>query len=309
MIPLEKIKAADAMQSYIEHHLQEKITLSALAKCCSYSPWHATRIFKEVLEVTPFEYIRKRRLSEATKDLWDENGKILEISLDYLFDSHDGFTRAFTKQFHMTPKQYQKKTPPLPLYMPCSIRDHYRYLQGNDPIESQEPLSKSYFVQVMHFPARKLLYCPCEEQADEYFSYVECVGCDVWGVLCSIKEAMYEPVGVWFPDSLKPENCSSYVQGVEVPLTYDKPLPDGFALLTLPAADLLVFQGEPFEDERFGEAVEYLSEEIENYHPELYGYEWDDQAAPRIQLEPQGYRGYIEARPVKAIKRSCNALD
>ncbi|HYE10704.1 MAG TPA: AraC family transcriptional regulator, partial [Patescibacteria group bacterium] len=38
-----------------------------------------------------------------------------------------------------------------------------------------------------------------------------------------------------------------------------------------------------------------------SYDPKLYGFDWADEDAPRIQLEPAGYRGYIEARPVRQI--------
>jgi AraC family transcriptional regulator len=40
-----------------------------------------------------------------------------------------------------------------------------------------------------------------------------------------------------------------------------------------------------------------------NYNPEIYGFCWADEDGPRFQLEPQGYRGYIEGRPVRAINR------
>jgi len=40
---------------------------------------------------------------------------------------------------------------------------------------------------------------------------------------------------------------------------------------------------------------------IEKFDPSLYGYQWALETAPRFQLAPMGYRGYIEARPVKAI--------
>jgi hypothetical protein len=33
----------------------------------------------------------------------------------------------------------------------------------------------------------------------------------------------------------------------------------------------------------------------------VYGYQWAPEEAPRFQLAPMGYRGYIEARPVKAV--------
>ena len=36
---------------------------------------------------------------------------------------------------------------------------------------------------------------------------------------------------------------------------------------------------------------------------EIIGYEWADNDAPRFQLNPMGYRGYIEGRPVRQINR------
>lgn len=303
MIPLDKIKTAQVMQNYIEKHLLDEITLHALAQDTAYSPWHATRIFKEVVGMTPFEYIRKLRLSKAAVELWDEEKRIVDVAVNYVFDSHEGFTRAFSKQFGLTPSQYKKDTPALPLFRPDPVRDHYRFIQGNDPITDIEELSKTYFVQVLHFPKRKLIYMPCDHEADDYFAYTQQVGCDVWGLLCSIKEALYEPVGVWFPEALKPENCSSYVQGVEVSESFNKPLPKELSVIDLPACDMMLFQGSPFEDERYAEAIQYIDHKIETYQPSIYGYEWDDTAGPRIQLEPQGYRGYMEARPVtKLIK-------
>lgn len=297
MLALEKIKAAEEMQTYIEEHIHEEITMHALAACTSYSPWHASRIFKEVSGMTPFEYIRKLRLSQAAVDLWDSNTRILDIALDYLFDSHDGFTRAFRKQFGLTPSEYKQKTPPLPLFKPSSFRDHYRYIQGNDPLPQMEELSKTYFVQVLEFPKRKLIYMPCEKEADDYFSYVEEVGCDVWGILCSIKEALYEPVGLWFSKSICPKGCSRYVQGVEVPFDYAKELPEGCAIMDLDACSMMMFQGSPYPDEYYDEAIRYLHQEIDAYDPTLYGYQWAENSI-KIQLEPLGYRGYIEGRAV-----------
>lgn len=43
----------------------------------------------------------------------------------------------------------------------------------------------------------------------------------------------------------KKPNTSTYVQGVEVAADYDGPVPEGFDTILLPAADYLMFQGEP----------------------------------------------------------------
>ena len=58
--------------------------------------------------------------------------------------------------------------------------------------EDAPPLSGDFFVQVRNFPKRKLLL-KRGVSADDYFSYSNENGCDVWGLLCSVKEALYEP--------------------------------------------------------------------------------------------------------------------
>jgi hypothetical protein len=66
---------------------------------------------------------------------------------------------------------------------------------------------------------------------------------------------------------------------------------------------MMVFQGEPFRDEDFEEAIGEIWEHVKKFDPKLYGYDWDPEAAPRFQLEPMGYRGYIEAYPVKKLNK------
>ena len=45
----EKVMAVQRMQDYIKNHMTEAITLKALADCAGYSPFHCSRIFKELL--------------------------------------------------------------------------------------------------------------------------------------------------------------------------------------------------------------------------------------------------------------------
>ena len=85
--------------------------------------------------------------------------------------------------------------------------------------------------------------------AEEYFEYCEEVGCEVWSVLTSVKEALYEPIGMWLPKHLIKPGTSMYVQGVEVPLDYSNEIPGGYELIELPPCTMMVFQGEPYEDE------------------------------------------------------------
>ena len=69
--------------------------------------------------------------------------------------------------------------------------------------------------------------------------------------------------------------------------------------MELPPCHMMLFQGEPFADEDFEAAINRAWEAIARYRPELYGFVWAPEDGPRFQLAPQGYRGYIEGRPVR----------
>ena len=296
----EKINAIQKMQDYIEENIHVPITLYDLSKCANYSSFYCARIFKELVGKSPFDYIRTLRLTRAALKLRDEKVKIIDVALDFVFDSHEGFTRAFSKEFGITPYKYSKQTPPIYLFIPRSIRERYLYfLKGVNQVEKKHA-TNAVFVQVIERPERKLILKRGKDAAD-YFEYCEEVGCDIWGLLCSVKEALYEPIGMWLPDTLRTPGTSTYAQGVEVPADYAGVLPEGFDIITLPACKMMVFQGQPFEDEHFDEAISDLWEVMKTYNPELYGFQWADEDAPRFQLEPQGYRGYIEARPVRQV--------
>lgn len=286
------------VQNYIEQNIALPITLKQLSNVAGYSPWYIARIFKEVTGKAPYEYIRSRRLTQAAFVLRDENKKVIDVALDFVFDSQEGFTRAFSKEFGIAPGKYRSKTPPIKLFLPEKAFDTYRALHNRNKVnERMDDMVKSIFVQIIERPERKCLV-KRGRKATEYFEYCEEVGCDVWSVLTSVKEALYEPIGMWMPSNLIPDNTSKYVQGVELPLTYDKDIPEGYEMIVLPPCTMMVFQGEPYDDDNFECEIGEVWQHIEKFNPEIYGYQWAPEKAPRFQLAPMGYRGYIEARSV-----------
>jgi AraC family transcriptional regulator len=296
----EPINAVQRMQSYIEAHLQEPITLHRLAEAAGYSPWHAAKVFKALTGKSPFEYIRAVRLSRAAVRLRDEEVKIVDVAFDFVFDSHEGFTRAFSKQFGVTPHQFSQTRPAIKLFMPRNVREIFLTSQKGEQTMSEPLKTSTIFVQVVERPARKLILKRGVKAAD-YYAYCEEVGCEVWDILTKVQQALYEPIGMWLPENLQKPGTSRYAQGVEIPLDYAGPIPEGFDLVDLPACQMMIFQGPPYDDAAFEEAIGSLWETIKNYRPELYGFRWADEDGPRFQLEPQGYRGYIEGRPVRPV--------
>jgi len=304
----EKVEAVGKMQDYIESHINDPITLLDLARACGCSPWHASRAFKELMGKTPFEYIRVLRMSRAALRLRDEDVKIIDVAFDFVFDTHEGFTRAFSREFGLTPSEYKTRTPPVKLFIPYQIKTSYRYklkkemeMNGVKTEQKSDRKMQTVFVQVVERPSRKLIL-KRGIRANDYFTYCEEVGCDVWGILVSVKEALYEPVGLWLPPIMIPAGTSRYAQGVEVPSDYSGQVPEGFDIIDCGPCKMMIFQGPPFKDEDFEGAITDLWEVMKSFNPETYGFSWADQDGPRFQLEPQGYRGYIEGRPVREIR-------
>lgn len=289
----EQTMAVQRMQDYIEKHLEQEITLAMLSNVSLFSPWHSYRLFREYLGLTPAEYIRKMRLSHSAMRLKQEKCSVTEAAYDSGFGSVDGYTRAFYREFGYHPGKYVKDSVPIPLFIPYGVK----FKELRKDIVDMKNL-QNIFVQVIQKPKRKVII-KRGIHAKDYFEYCAEVSCDVWGMLMSMDSLCGEPVCLWLPEAYQKPETSVYVQGVEVDFDYSGTIPEGFDLISLPEAEYLAVQGEPFKEEDYAQAILSVQYSLEHYDPAIIGYEWDPEN-PRIQLEPRGERGYIE---LKAIKR------
>lgn len=289
----EHLSTVRKMQDFIASHIHEHITLRDVASAVNYSPWYARKLFIKYLHLSPSEYIRRLKLSKSALKLRDEKCQIIDIAYEMGYGSVDGYQRAFRKVFGCNPKEYAKSPVPLWLFTPYLMNDQIK----KEAMEMSNV--RHVFIQLIEKPERKVIL-KRGVQAQEYFSYCEEVGCDVWGLLKSIKSISGEPVCMWLPEKLRNPITNSYVQGVEVDQDYQGEIPEGFDMITLPKSTYLLFRGEPFAEEAYAEAIGEIWEAIKKYDPRFIGYEWDDEN-PRIQLEPIGNRGYIELVPVRRV--------
>lgn len=77
-----------------------------------------------------------------------------------------------------------------------------------------------------------------------------------------------------------------------------KKIEEGFECIELPEQLMMIFQSEPYKEDDFLEEILAMQQYMSEYTIEDETYEWDEEGY-RFQLEPQGYRGYIEGRTVK----------
>ena len=172
----EQILAVQRMQDYIEKNNAEEINLSDLARASLFSPWYSYRLFRDSLGLTPTEYIRKYRLTQAAKQLKSGNVKVIDAAFDAGFSNVDTFTRAFYREFGLNPSDYMKNPVPVTFFIPYGAK--YRELKKEDiDVSNIQPI----FIQVIHKPER-LCIIKRGKQAADYFPYCEEVSCDVWGL-------------------------------------------------------------------------------------------------------------------------------
>lgn len=107
---MEYIEFIQKTIDYIEDNIFNKITVQELAKIAGFSTYHYYKVFNSFVGIPVMEYVTRRKLQYAVYEL--SNGKrILDIALNYGFETNAGFTKAFKKCFGYAPNYYRLHAP------------------------------------------------------------------------------------------------------------------------------------------------------------------------------------------------------
>ncbi|MCP4751955.1 MAG: helix-turn-helix domain-containing protein [Proteobacteria bacterium] len=93
---------------FVEENLKIPITVKEMADAAGYSLYHFSRSFNATIGHSPYDFIMRRRLSEAAQDLLRSQHRIIDIALDYQFNNPETFSRAFRKMFGILPHKFRK---------------------------------------------------------------------------------------------------------------------------------------------------------------------------------------------------------
>lgn len=93
---------------YIEEHLNQEISIAALAEKVGLSQFYYQRLFHKLVKKPVVEYIKLRRMAKAVDLLLDKQQRILDIALELGFETHEHFSRVFKNTYGMTPNEYRK---------------------------------------------------------------------------------------------------------------------------------------------------------------------------------------------------------
>lgn len=224
---------------HIEANLDEEISLPEVAEKAGYSVFHFGRIFQGVTGETVMDYVRKRRLTEAAKALVQTNRRILDIALDWQYDSHEAFTRAFKRAYGVTPGIFRRRRAFVPLRVPLSLAD----------IQPLGTKGAAMETRIINLPAMRVIgmaYVGKNENEEIH---------SMWG---DFSPRADEVQGKICPDvqlgvcgDAQEDGSFRYVAGFQVDA--DAPVPDGMSTFDVPAATYgVVTQRGVLSDEQHG---------------------------------------------------------
>ena len=101
---------------YIETNLDHDIDYDEAARIMSQSKESFLRTFSFILNMTVFEYIRKRRMTLAAIELQNTDVRVIDLALKYGYESPEAFTRAFKSIHGISPSVARKKNAYLTLF-------------------------------------------------------------------------------------------------------------------------------------------------------------------------------------------------
>ena len=208
---------------YIEENLASELTIAAIAKRVSISPYYFQKGFAMLCGFPVGEYIKRRRLTLAGGELVSTDAKIIDIALRYGYESPDSFTKAFTRFHGVPPTAVRKEGAMMKSFAPLKIK----FMLEGGTIMDYKIVEKACFT-VMG-AARAFKYEGAAAEVPQFWAEHFQTGrnqtvCGVYGI--SIDESMGS-------DTFEYLIADDYVPY--------KDIPDGFVTKTIPKHTWAVF--------------------------------------------------------------------
>lgn len=103
--PIQHVRSA---LSYIQGHIDEEISLSAIAAHCNLSPCYFSAVFSRYVGYSFSAYLLNKRLQAARKLLLTTDDTISDVAFACGFGSLSSFQRAFKNKSGVSPSDYRK---------------------------------------------------------------------------------------------------------------------------------------------------------------------------------------------------------
>jgi transcriptional regulator GlxA family with amidase domain len=105
----QSVSRLSVLTTWILSHLNENLSVEALATEACLCPRHFARRFKIEFGTTPGDFVERLRLDEARRRLSIGNSSVKNVGTSVGFKSADAFRRAFERRLGVNPSDYRER--------------------------------------------------------------------------------------------------------------------------------------------------------------------------------------------------------
>lgn len=230
------VDSLQAALEYMEERLVEKITIEDIAKHAHLSPFHFQRNFMILTDISVGEYLRRRRLTLAAKEICSSDIKIIDLAYKYGYVTPESFSKAFRKQHNVSPSEMRKGQGKIQSYNRLSIQVS---LKGESPMK-YKVIDREAFQVVGIREEYSLVNNENLIKIPKFWEEVHQDGTEE--LLCQLNNGRIKGLlGVCVDYSDTASNKIDYWIATEVH-EYNNELPSNIETLTIPASKWAIFE-------------------------------------------------------------------
>lgn len=189
------IQLMNQVIEYIEENIKEPLSLQEISKKFFISEFHFSRIFKILVGSSLKHYIQGRKLTLVAQKLKTSSCTITMVAMDYGYKSPEVFSRAFKKQFGISPSAFRNSDSIVPMVAKANVvirdilnhkgsfalKNSILYLEETEiyGVTTEVDENSSDFELVLDSTGREFIerYAACFSD-DKLYSTVSCHGDD-----------------------------------------------------------------------------------------------------------------------------------
>ena len=96
-----------AAKVFIDENYHVPLNLEDISQKAFLSPFHFHRLFSQVYQRTPHQYLTRKRIEKAKELLLKEEKTVSEVCMEVGFESLGSFSSLFKKEIGFTPQYYR----------------------------------------------------------------------------------------------------------------------------------------------------------------------------------------------------------
>ncbi len=156
---MNKFTILSVVLEYIEENLTQNVTPELCAQKCGYSLSNLQKLFRCVFHIGVGDYIARRKLSAAARELLESNATVLDTALKYGYQSHEVFTRAFRRLWGVSPSEYRKSRRFAEIFPKFGEAVQIMDREGNVMMYSKKKFDVSHLYDFIKEHAGKYVVC------------------------------------------------------------------------------------------------------------------------------------------------------